>query len=292
MSISSTISSLGDPDPSGVIDEASGLVMSRKNNSGQIFWTHNDSGNSNQIYAIAAGKGILASYTLGGSVNEDWEDIALGPGPDKSKDYIYVGDIGSASKPTREIYRITEPSVDINQSRKDLTIAAGEVEKFTYTVSYNDSEGFFIDPVTGDGFVFQKVGGSTARPQTSPVHRIPAAQFKAGGGTLTPEFVANIRTLGEGNTNNGGATAADISADGSYFAICNYQEIWAWSVDRAAGETISSVLQANTVGPYYRLFGSSWGSESLAFSLDRSKFYTLAEGAGASLKYVNLSYSN
>ncbi len=292
MTIGSTLTSLGDPDPSGVIDEASGLVMSRKNTSGPIFWAHNDSGGTTQIFAISPGKGILASYYLGGAVNQDWEDISIGPGPVAGKDYIYVGDIGSGTNPTREIYRVAEPAVDINQSRKDATIASSEVEKFTYTVTYNDSEGFFIDPITGDGFVFQKVGGSSTRPQTSPVHRLPAAQFKAGGGTITPEFVANIRTLGVGNTNDGGITGADMSANGAYFAICNYQEVWAWSVNRAAGETISSVLQANTVGPYYRLFGSGWGSESIAFSNDRLRLYTLAEGSGASLKYVNLTYSN
>jgi hypothetical protein len=95
-----------------------------------------------------------------------------------------------------------------------------------------------------------------------------------------------------GNTNDGGITAADISADGSYFAIANYQEIWAWPVNRAAGETVASVLAANPVGPSHQLYGSGWGSESLAFNPDRSRFYTLAEGAGSGLKYVNLTYSD
>lgn len=292
MSIGSTISSLGDPDPSGTINEASGLVQSRKNTSGQIFWTHNDSGGTNQIYAFSPGKGILATVTLNGTTNNDWEDISLGPGPDSSKSYIYVGNIGSAAGGTRKIYRIEEPSVNVSQAATDIVVAAGNIDTYTFSLPFNDAEGFFIDPISGDGFIFQKVGGSATRPQTSPVYKFSASQFKSGGGTLTPAFVANVRTLGEGNTNNGGITGADISADGSYFAICNYQEIWAWSVDRAAGQTITSVLQANSVGPYHRLFGSGWGSESIAFSPDRLRLYTLAEGAGASLKYVALTYPN
>lgn len=294
MNIDSTLNSLGDPDPSGIINEASGLIMSRKNNSGSIFWTHNDSSTSpttnNVIYAISPGKGILATVRLSGTSNVDWEDIAIGPGPIAGKDYIYVGNIGSSAGSARKIYRIEEPVVNVNQAAVSITIATTDVDTYSFTLPFNDAEGFFIDPITGDGFIFQKVGGSATRPITSPVYRMPAAQFVDGGGALTLAFVANVRTLGVGNTNDGGITAADISADGKYFAISNYQEIWAWSVNRAAGETISSVLVANSVGPYHRLFGSGWGSESITFSPDRSRFYTLAEGSGSSLKYVNLTY--
>jgi hypothetical protein len=290
LNIGSTLTSLGDPDPSGIVDEASGLIMSRKNNSGPIFWTHNDSGGTNQIFAISPGKGILATVTLSGATNNDWEDISFGPGPVANESYIYVGNMGSSSPNPREIYRIAEPAVNVNQSKTTVTIAAGNVDIFSYTSPVTDSEGLFIDPITGDGFIFQKIGGSSTRPRNSDVYRIPAAQFKAGGGTLTPEYVATIRTI-QNSTNDGGITSADISADGSYFAICNYEEIFAWSVNRAAGQTVASVLAANAVAPYYHHFTSGWGSESIAFSPDRSRFYTLAEGAGSALKYVDLTYS-
>jgi hypothetical protein len=293
MKIGSTVTSLGDPDPSGIINEASGLIMSQKNTSGSIFWTHNDSSSSpstnNRIYAISPGKNILATVILGGTTNDDWEDISLGPGPDSNKQYIYVGNIGSGAGNTRKIYRIEEPSVNVNQSATEINIAAANVDTFTFTLPFADSEGFFIDPITGDGFIFQKVGGNSARPRTSPVYKIPANQL-VNSGQLALEFVANIRTLGEGNPNNGGITGADISADGKYFAICNYFEIWAWSVNRSAGETISSVLMANSVGPTHRLFSSGWGSEAIAFSPNRDRFYTMSEGSNSSLKYVELTY--
>ncbi len=289
MQIGSTLNRLGDPDTSGKINEASGLVVSRKNNSGTIFWTHNDSGGRNEIYAIAQNKSILATVTLSGAQNNDWEDIAIGPGPDSNKDYLYVANIGSSSSNPREIYRIQEPSVNINQSGQNITIASNQVEVFHFNSPIDDSEGFFVDPITGDGYLFQKIGSSSSRPRSSTVYTIPASQFRNGGGALSPQLVATITTI-KNSGNPGGITGADISSDGKYFVICNYEELWGWPVNRSAGETVSSSLIRYSEGPFYRRFASGWGSESITFSVDRQKIYTLPEGASANLVSVDLTY--
>ena len=77
------------------IDEASGIVASFKNEN--VFWTHNDSGNQNRIYAFNNEGQHLGVYTLQNCSARDWEDIAIGPGPDESQTYLYVGDIGDNS---------------------------------------------------------------------------------------------------------------------------------------------------------------------------------------------------
>ena len=51
---------------------------------------------------------------------EDFEDIALAPGPDEGIDNIYVGDIGNnwdghcrgIDTPNRKLYMFAEPSIE------------------------------------------------------------------------------------------------------------------------------------------------------------------------------------
>ena len=51
-------------------------------------------GCDDRVYAIDARDGSLrATFNILDSVNCDWEDISVGPGPD-GDNYIYVGDIG------------------------------------------------------------------------------------------------------------------------------------------------------------------------------------------------------
>mgnify|MGYP007089895969 FL=1 len=74
------------------LEEASGLVASAAHPG--YFWTHNDSGNSAELFLIDSTAHITATMPLGNVSNRDWEDITLGPGPDPDKTYVYVGDIG------------------------------------------------------------------------------------------------------------------------------------------------------------------------------------------------------
>src|SRR4051812_49239849 len=74
------------------ITEASGIAASRLNPN--VLWTHNDSGNPAQIFAMTSTGATLGSYTLTGAGNTDWEDISIGPGPLANTQYIYVADTG------------------------------------------------------------------------------------------------------------------------------------------------------------------------------------------------------
>lgn len=44
-----------------------------------MLWTHNDSGDLDRIFTIAASSTTKATYTLAGANANDWEDIASGP---------------------------------------------------------------------------------------------------------------------------------------------------------------------------------------------------------------------
>jgi len=70
---------------SNLIREISGAVASRKNPG--ILWVHNDSGDLPRLYAISTAGELIGIYTITGAKARDWEDIAIGPGPDPNEHY-------------------------------------------------------------------------------------------------------------------------------------------------------------------------------------------------------------
>ena len=77
---------------SELIREASGIVASRRNPG--VLWVHNDSGDMARVFAITASGEFLGVCNIAGATARDWEDIAIGPGPDPDQHYLYLGDIG------------------------------------------------------------------------------------------------------------------------------------------------------------------------------------------------------
>ena len=88
------------------IDESSGLVASRTNPG--LYWTHNDSGDGPNIYALDERGAHRGTWRVKGASAQDWEDIAAGRGPQAGVSYPYIGDIGDNEARRSEIivYRV------------------------------------------------------------------------------------------------------------------------------------------------------------------------------------------
>ena len=73
------------------IDEASGCAASRTHPG--LLYTLNDHGGNNEVFVVATNGTLVATYTILGSRNEDWEDIAIGPcdNSNSTADCIYIG---------------------------------------------------------------------------------------------------------------------------------------------------------------------------------------------------------
>jgi hypothetical protein len=68
-----------------VLEENSGLVSLNGH-----LWTHNDSGNSNELFCVdTAGCSVLRTVEISNAFNTDWEDICA------DEHYVYVGDFGN-----------------------------------------------------------------------------------------------------------------------------------------------------------------------------------------------------
>lgn len=166
------------------IDEASGLAASRKNP--YVLWTHNDKGGFARVFAMNIDGSHLGNYYLSGASNRDWEDIAVGPGPDDGLDYIYVGDIGDndSQYTSIKVYRVPEPQVDSEQSPVTIILTGVETITLQYPDGPRDAETLMVDPVTKDIYIISK------RDSFSRVYRAPYPQSTTT--TTTMEYKCEL----------------------------------------------------------------------------------------------------
>jgi hypothetical protein len=195
---------------SALIGGASGLAASRKNPG--VLWIHNDYGPA-CVYAITPDGKHLGVYNLEGAKDRNWEDIAIGPGPEPNVDYIYAGEIGDNDSRCKsiKIYRVPEPKVDANQAPAKVTLTNVETIELVYPDGPRDAETLLLDPLTKDIYIVSK-------EQTSKIYR--AAYPQATTGKTTLELVAKL--------NWGMATGGDISPDGREIIVRGYFAASLW----------------------------------------------------------------
>ncbi|MFD3472473.1 putative Ig domain-containing protein [Streptomyces sp. NPDC058682] len=149
----------------GGFAELSGLAMSRKHPG--VFYAVNDSGNTNQVFAVdcnsATGR-LLATFTVSGVGNTDWEGLALGTdaggGP-----AILVGDIGDNLSGRAEVtvHRFAEPDQLTSATVTPVTY------RFAYADGRHDAESLLAGPVTGRLYVASKLVGAAGRLYQAPL---------------------------------------------------------------------------------------------------------------------------
>ena len=229
--------SQGVVDPSGGhLSEGSGIAMSRQNPG--VFWVHNDNGWAGSLFAVATNGAYLGRYYLPFVYSGDFEDIAIGPGPNPEFQYIYLGDIGDnySSRFEIHVYRFPEPvaygyfasGVPFDQPLlgvQDITL--------TYPDGSYDAEALMIDPLTGDLFIATKMSDK------SRIYRASRAQLDSGA----PVQLSFVREI----TDIRSVSAGDISPDGRLIMMRRGGKSWYWP--RAVGQTVSNAFFGNWSSP-------------------------------------------
>lgn len=244
------------------LEEASGLAASA-NNPG-LLWTHNDSGNRAEIFLIDAKLNIKLTVTLDKVINRDWEDIAVGPGPEAGKNYIYVADIGDnmAIFPYKIIYRFEEPKFSEGSS----TLTVGKFDRIVFQLDLKkDTESLMIDPKTKNLYVVSK--------RETPVYVYELKYPYSTTDTLTAQKIGSVPF--------GQVVAADFSPDGTEILMKNYNNVLYWKIDK--GENIASVLKRN---PSIVNYVEEPQGESVTFARDGSGFYTISETVKGERSYL------
>ena len=218
------------------IGEMSGMVKSRRREN--VYWVHNDSGDSARIFAITAeGKSILPTYskfTLYGDVEEDgkeqwqefevlyasnvdWEDIAV------DENYLYVADVGNNGNARRDlvIYMLSEidPTASTRTAViKKLPVVYPEQTEYPAGLRHFDSESLFVD----DGALY-----------LITKHRSSAGlvgNFEPGANLyrLDTNFDDrdNVLTKIDSSPELTAATGADLAPDGQTLAVISYNALW------------------------------------------------------------------
>lgn len=212
------------------INEASGIAASEKNE--DIFWVHNDSGDGPRVFVMNSNGDHLGVYTLSGARSDDWEDIAIGPGPIAGESYLYMGEIGSSGRSPFKIYRLREPEVDQNQTPVTVETAEFDTIEVTYPGSSYNAETLLVDPENSDIYIVTKSGANT--------HIYKKAAPHVGGepAELVEVAAIDFNTL----PGNKETTGGDISRDGNLIVIRTYSHALIWA--RPSGGTISDALDS------------------------------------------------
>ena len=245
------------------INEASGIEASSKNPG--VFWTFNDSGGENKIYAFSSTGKDLGSYRINGSANKDWEDIAIGPGSSDDEYYIYIGDFGDNGK--RRVYkticRILEPVVDTLQSPVDTALDGVTRLVFQYPegLKYN-AESLMIDPLNNDVYVVLKDNLTRVFRATKPdsFHWVS-------------DWIIDTLEVVDTLVFRSNANAADISDSGKEILIKDDNFVYHWYRD--SNESVAEALKRiPKVLPYVK----EPNGEGICWAPDSSGYYTFSEG--------------
>ncbi|HLX60796.1 MAG TPA: hypothetical protein VKX17_05890 [Planctomycetota bacterium] len=192
-----------------VIDESSGLIKSKRYPGKDVFWTHNDSGDSARIFAIDSTGKLLRTVAIPHAENVDWEEITM-----DEKGRVIICDIGDNSRNNNGgqrmgvvFYRIAEPDA----FDKNEALPEPEVFRFQYPKGEGpyDAEGVFARG--GNAYLFSK------QIEGASCFKLPIPE-KAPAETVTMSVVTRT-------TNFNVVTGAALSDDGKRLALINYLTI-------------------------------------------------------------------
>lgn len=186
------------------IKEASGVAFSRTVRG--VLWTHNDSGNEPELFAVNAGAQEVGTIPVPARMR-DWEDMAVGPCPEGSCVYLAdTGDNGRRGDPV-SLYVAAEP--------RGTGAPVGTMRAYTARFpdgKVHDSEALFVLP-GGEVYLISK---GTHDP--IELYRWPAPLRE--GATATLELVRGLAA--EPSQPGDRVTGASASPDGSFVAVRTY----------------------------------------------------------------------
>lgn len=235
------------------LQEVSGLASSFAN-PGHL-WVHNDSGNPAAVYLVNEKLEIQLECQLHQIKNRDWEDMAVGPGPEPGKRYLYVADIGdnNAKHNLKYIYRFEEPVA--SPRNKKVTITRFDTIVFRLEDGKKDTEAIMVHPETKDIYLVSK--------REKPVYVYQLTSPFSKKDTLVAKRLLSIPLTQ--------IVSAGFSHDGQEIVMKNYDDIYYWQVGK------QSVRESLADPPVTLCYSEEPQGESIAFDRDGAGFYTLSE---------------
>lgn len=197
-------------------------------------------------------------------MNRDWEDIAVGAGPDSPQSYIYVGDIGDndGAYAYKEIYRFPEPKLGNHDS-----ISISDFDKITFELEdgMKDTESLLIDAKSKNLYVVSK------REFPASVYELPYSGVAVD--TVTALKVRSLPIFG--------IVAADCFEKTGDILMKSYTNIYYWENK----DNLDIISLLNTT-PQQISYEPEPQGESITWASDGSGFFTLSERRNEASSYL------
>lgn len=190
----------------------SNLNASLTENSGLIYWnnriwTHNDGGNSTELFELDTTGTIIRTVNVSNAVNVDWEDIA------QDDNYVYVGDFGNNASGNRQdlvIYRIAKSDLLAGNTVTAMLIRFSYSDQTDFTAVAANTTNFDCEAMiayNGNLYLFTKQWSALG----TSVYELPVSP-----GTWSAQKLASNAAPA------GLVTGADVSPAQRSIAICGY----------------------------------------------------------------------
>lgn len=247
------------------LTEISGIAASRLQPG--VLWIIDDSGGGPDLFAIDESGAVLQKYSISNATNRDWEDMAIGPGPDPDKEYLYIGDVGdnSASRGNYQIVRLEEPVVPA--IRQDPIPLSAETFFFVYPDGPKNCEAILIDWQTAIIYLIQKTGG------IGRVYAFPSPMDDSWT-AAHPTTLLPVSAVG---MVSGQVTGADASRDAERVLVRQYDLIWEYA--RTPGAPFATIFDEVPVAVAVGA-AKDQQYESICYSGDGTEIVTVTEKAG------------
>jgi hypothetical protein len=219
------------------------------------IWMLEDGGRPASLITVSINGEQGPTLPVTGAENQDWEDMAIGNGPEAGKKYLYIADVGdnSLKHALYYIYRVEEPAAGLLQT--------APADKFSFVYEdgqQHDADAILVDLGTNNIVIITK--------------DIPSRLFEL----VYPYSNTSTNTaLSRGQLKQSLVTGAAASPDGQEILLRTYSSMHYWK--KSAGQSITAVLQQTAQDiPVV----SEPQGESVCFKNDNGGFFTFSENAG------------
>lgn len=244
------------------LTEVSGLEASAA--SAGLLWAHNDSGDGPRLFALDTTGAHRGIYRLAGAEARDWESLALGPGPEEGRSYLYVGETGDNLRQygISYIYRLPEPAV--GAAPVDTVLRTVDRIAFRYPGGPHDAEALLVDPATRDLWIVTK------EDEAATVYRLPYPQSTTEITEAERLTRLDLRRLPGMRGFPNKITAGDIDPSGRYLLLKTYADVYLWARPDSGGTFFDQNVQ-------HLPYTAEPQGEALTWAADGGGYYTLSE---------------
>jgi hypothetical protein len=257
------------------LSEASGLVVSRRRG---VLWTHEDSNNAAALVALRPNGEHVATVTVAGAGNYDWEDIVRLDSGDRS--LLAVCDVGDndRNRSSCVIHFLSEPDPALGNQ----TVAPLASIRFRYDDGPHDVEAVAFD---GNRLLLLTKRDSPPVLFELPLDVSPGLHVARRLGTVSsipPPPISVWRERGENWKNQ--PTAMDIDPSGHRLVVLTYTQLCLYQ--RRHGESWLQALQRRP--EMLPLPLGQPQAEAVGFSADGRSVYLTSEGRGSPIHRVDI----